>query len=882
MSIHDSRSSSDSSQTLPLRGPVAVPEPPADAPPGYLLLDVLGRGGMGIVVRARQLALDRIVALKLVRGDTAGDTDSLARFRLEAEAVAQLRHPGIVQIYDVGHWRTTPYLAMEFVDGGTLARRLDAGPLPPFDAAKLVEWLARAIDHAHTCGIIHRDLKPGNVLVGAAGAAGGNNSIQRASVTAPLNRPASGTMGHDWSGVKITDFGLAKRFTENTSNTQTGQMLGTPSYMAPEQVVGGPQGPATDVYALGAILYECLTGRPPFQAASSIETLELVRHVEPVAPRHLQPRVPRDLETICLKCLAKQPRHRYASAAELADDLGRFIAGEPIRARAIGWLEWVWKFVRRRPAASALILVSVLAAVGLVAGTAYHTMTLRRALDAESAARAEAARQAQQARERFDLALDAQKMVVAEVRRLSANPATRAAQAQLLDAAVRGLNAIANSYATAEPDRHRISAETSLAALYLDVGRPVEARKHIDSALTIAEKLAEQDSDNLDIVRPHTAVLNVAIQWAMAKNDLSEAELWAEQLANLTEKMLQLDLKDRFTRESYARCMAQTIRVYCWQRRVDQAQPLTDRLIARAREWHQSEPENNPYMHALSIALDCVSSVADLRGDAETSHAAVAEALPIARKLATAEPGNRTLQRSVIVHAGNLGDIALAQHQGREARAYCSEALAIARKLARADPESLHHLTDLTMAISAMGAVHVLELDPVAALACFQEVEDLLKKHAESGKLVHRPFLAHELRPKNSQSLAHIQRIVRSLDDDTLFATLTGVDRADAEVQRVGALVRARRPFDSALTSMISAGNDSDAARLHVAQLCGQLCIVFPDRADVVRPTTAAAIALLQDMNNRPARAVLESRAFLQPFVKHPDWHRLFDKSPRP
>jgi tRNA A-37 threonylcarbamoyl transferase component Bud32 len=300
--------------------------------PGYDLLGVLGRGGMGVVYKARHQRLNRVVALKMILAGGHASATELARFRTEAEVIARLGHPGIVQIYEVGEHNGLPYLALEFCAGGSLSAKLNGTPLPTDRAAALMEQLAHAIDAAHRQQVIHRDLKPGNVLLVADGA------------------------------PKITDFGLAKKLDDTAGRTQTGAVLGTPSYMAPEQAGGRTRdiGPATDVYALGAILYECLTGRPPFKAAETLDTVFQVLTDEPVPPTRLQPKVPRDLETICLTCLHKEPAKRYASAAALAEDLRRFGAGEPIVARPVGLVERAVKWARRRPAAAGLLLALVL------------------------------------------------------------------------------------------------------------------------------------------------------------------------------------------------------------------------------------------------------------------------------------------------------------------------------------------------------------------------------------------------------------------------------------------------------------------------------------------------------------------------------------------
>jgi hypothetical protein len=272
--------------------------------PGYEVLDKVRWGGMGVVYKARQVGLRRLAALKLIRAGVPVRAAELARFRAEAETVARLRHPGIVQVYAVGEHNGRPYIALEFVDGGTLAERLDGTPFPAERAAGLAETLARAVEVAHQHGIVHRDLNPANVLL------------------------------TDDRSPKVTDFGLARRLDE-AGQTLTGEVLGTPGYMAPEQAAGNSKdaGPAADIYALGAILYALLTGRPPFQGATPLQTIRRMAREQPVPPRRLRPGLPRDLQAICLKCLARQPGHRYATALELADDLRRFLDGQPVRAR---------------------------------------------------------------------------------------------------------------------------------------------------------------------------------------------------------------------------------------------------------------------------------------------------------------------------------------------------------------------------------------------------------------------------------------------------------------------------------------------------------------------------------------------------------------------
>ena len=328
-----------------------------DAPvptfPGYESLGKIGRGGMGAVYRARDPELDRIVAIKTIAEGRHASTDQRERFRAEARAVARLRHPNIITIHAIGEHEDQPYLVLEFAAGGSLAERLIEKPMTPREAAVLLETLARAVHAAHQAGVVHRDLKPSNILLTADGI------------------------------PKVSDFGLAKLMDADGGRTVTGQVMGSPSFMAPEQAEGRTRdvGPAADVYSLGSIFYQALTGRPPFLGESQIETLKLVVSNDVVPPCRLRPDVPRDIETICLKCLEKHPSRRYANALAMADDLRRYLDGRTILARRTGAAERAWRWCLRNPGLAGASLAAAALLVALVVGAVTAAMVYRKQRD---------------------------------------------------------------------------------------------------------------------------------------------------------------------------------------------------------------------------------------------------------------------------------------------------------------------------------------------------------------------------------------------------------------------------------------------------------------------------------------------------------------------
>jgi tetratricopeptide (TPR) repeat protein len=466
-----------------LRPPASIPAPAPllrGAPAvvaGYEILEVLGRGGMGIVYKARQVGLGRLTALKMILAGTHASFEDVQRFQVEAEAVARLQHPNIVQIYEIGRHDGLPFFSLEFCAGGSLAHKLTQTPMSVRESAALIEKLARAIHYAHRQGIVHRDLKPANVLLTEDGA------------------------------PKITDFGLAKRLEADAGQTGTGSILGTPTYMAPEQASGRVRdiGPAADVYALGAMLYDLLTGRPPLRGETALDTLQLVQTAEPMPVRRLQPKVPRDLETVCLKCLQKDPHKRYGSALELAEDLRAFLDGTPVRARPTPVWERALKWARRRPAAAALLVVSVAAVLTLgiggviVAGREAHLRGLTEEERNEALRqKAVAEKQRRRADEHLHKAFEAGDELLNRAQaRLAALPGTEGVRRELLQRA----QAFYEGFFAVEGDTPEVRRQAGLAhhrvgLIQERLGQYRAALKSYDAAEPLLRRLADDSPDN--------------------------------------------------------------------------------------------------------------------------------------------------------------------------------------------------------------------------------------------------------------------------------------------------------------------------------------------------------------------------------------------------
>jgi tetratricopeptide (TPR) repeat protein len=636
--------------------------------PGLRILAELGRGGMGAVYKVWQVRLKRVVAVKVIRADAYADSGAAARFQAEAEAAARLQHPNIVQVFEVGEHEGTAYLVLEYQAGGGLDRRLAGMLQDPNDSARLIETLARAIHYAHQNGIVHRDLKPANVLL------------------------------TDDAIPKISDFGLAKLLERDDRLTHVGDILGTPSYMAPEQVRGSSDGitPATDVYALGAILYEMLTGRPPFKGTTALWTMEQVASIEPLAPAKLQRHTPRDLNIICLKCLQKEPRRRYASALDLADDLRRFLDRQPILARQTPTWERAWKWARRRPSA-ATALFSILLAITLILGGAlYHNARLRVAVRTAQSAEQASRNNEQAAFEQRNLALQAfQELVYGVQEKLAQTPATRAVRRDLLDKAIAGLEQISGSTAGLPPDLSRAVAHQKLGDMYRIIGRFADAKGHYAKSRDLSEALLALRPHNIAIgevlyqTRMGLGLLNMATQrFAAAKIEFESAATIAGEIAAAEPGQ---DVGRRGLIEAYL----QIGRAHSFLHDFAAAEAWFQKMQNFAEAWIGEEPANH---YARDLLASSYRKLADIKKFSKNYSAAQHDylsAISIGRELVDLEPLNFDFKFHLSIALDDLAGVESDMRNFDRARWLFQESERLFMELVNSDPDHLQSRTSV-------------------------------------------------------------------------------------------------------------------------------------------------------------------------------------------
>jgi serine/threonine-protein kinase len=685
-----------------------APAAPAVWPvvPGYEILAVIGRGGMGVVYKARHLGLNRLVALKMMGEHCSGNPDRLARFRSEAEAVARLQSPHIVQIHDIGGVAGQPYFALELIDGGSLAEHLNGAPAPQRQAAALVETVARAVHHAHERGIIHRDLKPANVLLQIADGRLQNEGTRPQHAGRATNSKQSAICNLHSAIPKITDFGLAKFLEDRPSaaETQSGDILGTPSYMAPEQASGvfRSVSPATDIYALGAILYEMLTGRPPFRGVTFLDTLQQVRNDAPAPPRRLQPGIELDLETICLKCLEKEPGKRYSTAQGLADDLARFLANRPIQARAVSQGEKLWRWCRRKPVVAALLaaLVIVFLAGGSGVLWQWHRATRNAVIAEQNAAdfRQERDRAAQE-KERAEHHLELVRKRVYHLDRLGHDLLQKPGQYRAGQSVLEEALAFYQELLPEEGNDPKVRQEAAqlfgqVAWIHTTLGQVGKAAEAWDRQAGLLTSLLKEDpaSKDLRLGLAHTYRWRGNALRELGKVD--DARTAYDQAAALQEQLLRESPGEAGYQVALANTLLNTASVLSRSDNAHELEPLYRRMVELDRAAVRVAPDDPAFKEELALMLGAQGMFFLDAGRTPQAKAAVREALEIQQKVLA---GGRLqgIERYVARNFANLGLILAAEGQMQEAEKSYRQAVNLLNPLVKALPDATYARADL-------------------------------------------------------------------------------------------------------------------------------------------------------------------------------------------
>ncbi len=637
---------------------------------GYEILGELGRGGMGVVYKARQKKLNRLVALKMVLSGGHASPDALARFLVEAQAVAALQHPNIVQIYEVGEHDSLPHFSLEFVDGAPLDRALAGKPQKPVDAARLVETLSRAMHFAHNHSILHRDLKPANVLLTSDGV------------------------------PKITDFGLAKKLEGDSGQTKDGSIMGTPSYMAPEQARGELKnlGPSADIYSLGAMLYEMLVGRPPFLGTTPFETILQVIKEEPVPPSRLIGKLPPDVETICLKCLQKEPAKRYATAELLAEDCRRFVAGEPILSRPISPAERAWRWCRRNPRVAGLLatVAGLLVVVTVTSTVSALTIAQERnlkeiqrkdAVDARVAAetaRQQADENAKIATKQAGLSLNTMQVLIDKVQtQLDEAPRTQQIKRDLLETAMEGLKKVAKeAEGSTSIETTMLGAHMQMAKMFKQLGDTEDAMNEYEKSLTIARRRAEENPDNDASQSNLVVVLNqVGDMRQELKRDVDAALLCYREALQICETLSAKPPSTAGARspskllDKLAEANKNVALTLLKQGKPGESLPLLEKVVSLRNELVAMEPDTQAFRRTLAQAHNILGEVSFLTGDKAAALTHYDECITQREKLLANDPEDIDGTFELAESCGNYGDVLIRLGDNDGAKTFFDRAL---------------------------------------------------------------------------------------------------------------------------------------------------------------------------------------------------------------
>jgi serine/threonine protein kinase len=836
--------------------------------PGFEILRELGRGGMGVVYLARQEKLERLVALKMVLGGEHADERDRARLLAEAKAIARLQQPNIVQLLEVGEVGGRLYFSLEFVDGGSLAETLDGTPWHPRDAVATLIPIARAIDYAHGMGILHRDLKPANLLIAEPHSSRMESNGRSASSESKATRIMQVSQTRN---LKITDFGLAKNVDGSDAQTQTGVVMGTPSYMAPEQAAGHSRtaGPGVDIYALGAILYELLTGRPPFRGETPLDTMMQALSEEPVRPTRLQPKIPRDLETICLKCLQKDPRKRFASAGELADDMQRFLDGKPIQARAIGPLGRGWRWAKRNPIIAGLVS---LFAMTLLIGFVVVVMLWRRAEHEHR----QTLKQEARAKANLLKATQAVDRLLASVtdERLAYVPQFEDERRKILEDAVN----FYKDFLEQETDdpilrREMARACNSLGKVFMGLGRSEQSRDTYEQAVRLQDQLVAENPNDAAL---HNDLAQSLLGLASANRILGQVEQ-AEPLyrraRDLTEELVHQFPDDANYRASYAQSLGQLGYQHLQSGRVQEADKCYRDSIAQWDQVVAAKPGD--FNHSLSRA----KAYQDLAFyEYNTRQLAVAEkniqqAIGMLETLQKHFPRHRrAIESSLATARLTLASVLVEANHPDQSGEVLQKVTPVFERLVRDYPMSPMYRFGMAQARQTAALQNRMTQKPKLAEQDLQEAIDLLgelyKTHPEAfyyAIYLQRAYVnliqLHLSQNKIGQAAAEIDKVKELVEKDSRQSVMASYGKIELAVLMV-----------QAANQLKAAGKGADALKYLDQAIAG-----LPDQKRL--PTQAAQLvevativrALVEAQTDKYKDAVAVARKHLNPLPKSPD-----------